>query len=790
MARPGRQAMVTTSDKIFRSFYFASILFAPVYLGAVYLWSFSASALLLLFGLLATWSGHSRSDKPLWVQTGLESWILLYLALFAISFFSSQIPARSVAEGYKLIVIILTFYATAQFCRSRENIQTLCKAAIFTGGVLSFAGLLQYLGGLPNGWWHIRHFLSAAYVNHNHFAGFLELVLPVSLGFAVAERDLARKSLYGFLCVLMGIAFIFTLSRGGYVSISAAIIVMLVLLAWKGILKNAWLMPVALALLVLTASFFFGWNPVAARLESVEKIVGGDVSSVDRLLMWKGAWAVIAGHPWFGTGPGTFEFSFLKYRPDGFAGRPVFAHNDYLNLAADCGLPALAATAVLFVAMIARGLRIIRRVDSRLKAGVAAGCVASVTALSVHSLIDFNFHIPANWMWSAVVAGLLVSLDEKRRLSSPHRDLAVRIIALVGLLSVLAGVWFFGVSDFYLWNARRSFASHDIASAMDDVNRSLKINPFDDRAYYLRGTVLESAKPDAQRLENAMRDFKTAIKLNPLEPYYDYHEAMNFLFAHPDRLNEAAAFYRSAVEKDPRDPKLCYLAGNDLLRANKRHNKAIETFAKRLLNESMELDNFYAGLSYESLWGYEARPGTLEGFKARVTADWTGISWFFKRTDQWKDYRKYFLESLGIDPELKYKLLRSAAWADPPAAVFRLNEFSGSPRYKVFEGDCFYASGELSKEVRLEKKPARLVIRAKGSRAGSSYPVITVKLDGSPVDALYVDSPFYANFYSILEAVPGVHRLGIEYVNDATAGSPPVDRNVWIDTIELQYPKD
>ena len=165
----------------------------------MYLWAFSVSTFLLSAGFLVYWLSEIRLPKPLWIRTPIDFFIAFYVAAFSISFLFSQIPYRSSEEAYKLAAIILLFYATVHFCSRGQNILIFCRGIALFGGILSLAGLLRYLEGPPKEWGHLQWSLSSVYPNHNHFAGFLELVFPVSLGVALAERNTAKKVLYFFL---------------------------------------------------------------------------------------------------------------------------------------------------------------------------------------------------------------------------------------------------------------------------------------------------------------------------------------------------------------------------------------------------------------------------------------------------------------------------------------------------------------------------------------------------------------------------------------------------------------
>jgi O-antigen ligase len=132
------------------------------------------------------------------------------------------------------------------------------------------------------------------------------------------------------------------------------------------------------------------------------EFLGGTVSSrfdirglddEGRIEAYRSALRIIADHPWFGTGLGTFAWSFPAYRsPDiSMAGIWDIAHSTPLELAAEVGLPLCGAVCVGWGAMLAILVRgIVRRRDSVIPLSALA---VSMVAL-LHSLIDFSLQIP------------------------------------------------------------------------------------------------------------------------------------------------------------------------------------------------------------------------------------------------------------------------------------------------------------------------------------------------------------------------------------------------------------
>jgi O-antigen ligase len=160
-------------------------------------------------------------------------------------------------------------------------------------------------------------------------------------------------------------------------------------------------------------------------------VMGGSVNSrfdleglagEGRFETYRSTLHMIADHPWFGTGLGTFAYAFPAYRSSNVSVWGVWdmAHNTLLEIAADMGLPiaalVVAAWLVIFAVLI-RGT-LIRRRD--LIVPVAALCVALLAVL--HSLVDFTLQIPgyAIVALSLIGTGLVQSFPTEKQPATPQ----------------------------------------------------------------------------------------------------------------------------------------------------------------------------------------------------------------------------------------------------------------------------------------------------------------------------------------------------------------------------------
>jgi len=276
------------------------------------------------------------------------------------------------------------------------------------------------------------------------------------------------------LAGLMGAALLLTLSRAGTVSVVLALVFMFTLLAVsrRKLLGSAtWIFSVVLVVVLLLLANF-GVEPILERFKTVQTL-STEPHAIPRVLIWRGTLEIIAQNFLWGSGPGTFEDVFLMFRPLGFWFRPVYVHNDYLNLLSDCGFFAFLAVIGIFVMLFYRGWRILRSDESRSRTGLAAGAMASLFATTLHNTIDFNFHIPANLVLTSVIAGLLLSIDRPRMYSS---QLVARFTELLrpGLaVGVLVACAFFGLSDYFYWKGENAFQASSYETAWSKLNLSI-----------------------------------------------------------------------------------------------------------------------------------------------------------------------------------------------------------------------------------------------------------------------------------------------------------------------------
>jgi len=272
---------------------------------------------------------------------------------------------------------------------------------------------------------------------HNHFAGLLEMILPLALGLAfffwqsarhrsrrktwrsfvefMGQPEIVKCFLLLLVAAVMLLAIVFSFSRMGMISALVSLGAMAAIV-WIGRRRNR--LPVALILLLLAggiaAAVWVGVGPVVEHFEQLPQNEPLVSTTQGRVAAWSDTLKLIRAHPWTGVGLGCFQYAFTAVQSAQLTYLIDHAHNDYLELAVELGLPCAAVFIGGIFWLAARPLRASLRARSSLARALALGSFGAVVALLVHSVADFNLYIPANALVFAVILGIgyATSLDQ------------------------------------------------------------------------------------------------------------------------------------------------------------------------------------------------------------------------------------------------------------------------------------------------------------------------------------------------------------------------------------------
>jgi len=388
-----------------------------------------AAVNLVAFLLFAFVLWNQEARNPRWPWRGA----LLLLAYVGVQVALVHSDVYLVQEQILRLGACLSIFYVARFVSSGQTSRSVLLAGLLGLGLFeALYGLVQYVSGWQQIFAYKKVFYVAqatgTYINPNHFAGLLEMILPlcfagtlyrlerVGVGagnpqptsrHAVSSERVAALVLFFFCTLLLGAAILFSRSRAGILSASAAVISSAIL--WVGVSRRRPRATLA-AVSLLAAGCLFGlWIGLGPVLERYEAILADYPS---RLAVWKDSLGLIQAHPLRGNGLGSFADAYTRVQSTVLSRVVDHAHNDYLEFAAEWGIPGAALLIGLIVWLLVRTALACFRLAEPAARAVAAGCSGSILALLLHSLTDFNLQIPANALVLAAVLGLAYSASD------------------------------------------------------------------------------------------------------------------------------------------------------------------------------------------------------------------------------------------------------------------------------------------------------------------------------------------------------------------------------------------
>ncbi len=542
----------------------AVLVFAPLALGTVQVWSVSWVYFVTFF-LVIVWAlklivGAIRKEDVSLKMSFTDIPILSFLIWAFIFTLRSNILQASWEEFLKIFNYILIYYLVVANLK-RKQVRRIALVIVAIGGAIATYGLVQKFQGTQGLIYNIiprpeqyAYRISGTYICPNHFSGYLEMALSVCLGLLLfSSLGFGWKMFLSYAGLLMGAGIFLSISRGGYLSMAAAVMFLFIL----GLLKKkgkAVIIFILIAILFSSAIFILNKETILPRWKTV-LAESGDPSS--RIYFWKGTLEIIKSNPVFGVGPGTFRWHFPRYRFPRTAFDLNYAHNDYLHYAADYGIIGLGLILLFFIALFKQGFFLIKENALRDRA-IAGGVLASTVALLVHSIFDFNFHIPANAITFVALAGLMRagnSITNYELRITNYRVVYLTVglgLMLVVLFAVPVVVRHYLADREYRkgivlekeirWNKALNFFA-----AARKIDKDNFLYPAKMADLYLSKSRFSKDKKDL--LDKVIVHAKEAIALNPR--YAKQYITRALAYEGQGRNKKAEEVYKKALELDP-----------------------------------------------------------------------------------------------------------------------------------------------------------------------------------------------------------------------------------------------
>lgn len=582
------------------------------------------------FLLAVLWVAKLVSGKAYWSKSPMHFPVIGFLIYAFVRYVTSPVEYEARLELLQIILLGFFYFAIASnFHRSKDRnvlLWALFSLALFEATY----GLWQFATHSPSifFWSRPEKYFGRAggtYVCPNHLAGFLEMVIGLIIGRLVfhrssdsMNRSTLEKVILGYIGVVSIAALMCTLSRAGWISLIAGLLTLLIWGDWKsrGFLIR---LGVVAGCVVILTSLMFAIGPIRKRIEETvhnphvdQRFALNDRTFGGRTYYTKATFQMVQDHPLLGTGPGTWEFFYPKYRPYRFQTYSEYPHNDILNLCSDYGLVGFALVATALFLFYRQAVKIgFSRVRSEQRS-LAIGAVVSVTALLVHSWTDFNLHIPANSFLFACILGLTAALGEasdKNLRREMHPFFRYGLAAVVVALCACACLWALPAirarfafeegtraKDFLQWE--EAVELYDHAAAIDP-----RLTPLYEKMgelYRVMGEWRLGPEKVEERKALAAKSveaFRKSLAQNPQQPRVLVALAGAYDIA--GNKEEAEKTYLQALQMDPRGARI-FLAMGAFYQRNNEGAKALEAF-KKAADERWGYEDPVSALNIEDL---------------------------------------------------------------------------------------------------------------------------------------------------------------------------------------------
>jgi O-antigen ligase len=315
------------------------------------------------------------------------------------------------------------------------------------------------------------------FVNKNHFAGWSAmaalLVAGLVLGLAEGARGRGRDWTAGpgaggvvaalVAALAMALAVLTSLSRGGAIALVSGVASLLALVVARSGTerRRARLLP-SLALAGVLGAVLFALAPSEAQ-ERLQSLSGASF----RLDTWRDSVRMTLRSPVAGIGLGAFHDAYPLFKRGHGLVRVEHAENDYLETAAETGLPGLLLALAAGGALIAGAGHGFSKAPDRVVRAIGLGAIAGLAALAVHSAVDFDLRIPSNAALAAVLASAAAGTVGLRSRPLGRPVAAALALAAAGLV---AGVLALPVEP---WLAAREEAR--LAATAAPASRALRL---------------------------------------------------------------------------------------------------------------------------------------------------------------------------------------------------------------------------------------------------------------------------------------------------------------------------
>ena len=298
--------------------------------------------------------------------------------------------------AYGMIAFVLT-----QTLRRRSQAKQVAVMVTVYGSAMALFALVQSASSNGRIYWaktpEMGGWIYGPYVNHNHYAGLMEMLVPVPLVFCLSSFASGnRKWMAALAAMLMGSTIFLSGSRGGMIAFVVELAVLFVAIQAKDKRPRTTWIALASLVALLAMVYWLGGREFTQRLISIHAETHAEISGGTRLSILRDGLHMWWKRPIAGWGLGTFSAvypGFRSYYTNFFINQ---AHNDYLQCLIETGAAGFLIMGWFLFRLHRAAWKKMDDWAFDVNGAVALAAMMGVTGILVHSFFDLNLQIPAN----------------------------------------------------------------------------------------------------------------------------------------------------------------------------------------------------------------------------------------------------------------------------------------------------------------------------------------------------------------------------------------------------------
>jgi len=477
------------------------------------------------------------SKKILLIKTPYNYLFLGFIALCLLGVFKASNDYAFIDRVFENICYLITAYIAFCFLLSagtQDKTNKIIMLIVLSAVFMACYGISQSFGVDFLSWQSDFAKRAASTLgNPNFLAGHMVLVIPLCCAMIFAVRNRMLKFILLLSFVVLSTALLFTQTRGAYIGFIVSMLFFLALLlvyAEDEVKKyRLWIIGFCVAAACLAGIYLVKNQNAFMRIKEIVTLK--DESTRIRALLWKNSLYLVSENPMLGSGAGNFYTRYPYYQsraldPSYFKGNDFYrsghSHNDFIQFAAEYGIPAAGILYFIFVLIFITGFKYLAKQGQ--DKFVVMGMLSGISALLVHAFFNFPFQIiPTTIIFYLFIVMLTFREKEfssrEARVNGPA-GAAMPAIAIVFVAAAVISLDSLA-SDSYLRSAKEADYFKQPQNAESYAARAVQISPWNEDEQYYYGQMLEKQG----KMPEAYRAYEQTLKINNT-----YWEAMPMVF--------------------------------------------------------------------------------------------------------------------------------------------------------------------------------------------------------------------------------------------------------------------